>query len=99
MISVNNLSSNKSSLILLIAFIALGAGFVGVASQRSNPGPIRNEIPKENQTDLKDDTSSVNTIIYGEMGEDSTSISAVNDSGINDSPVTMLESGIKFVFK
>lgn len=97
MISVNNLSSNKSSLILLIAFIALGAGFVGVASQRSNPGPIRNEIPKENQTDLKDDTSSVNTIIYGEMGEDSTSISAVNDSGINDSPVTMLESGIKFV--
>ena len=97
-VNVKRSSSNNSPFLILGALIVLGLGFIGAMSQRGGSnGPTRQEIPKENQTDLKPDTSSINTIIYGGKGEDFSLISAVNDSGINNSPVTTLESNVKFI--
>ncbi|MDO8270116.1 MAG: hypothetical protein Q7T54_05620 [Candidatus Levybacteria bacterium] len=91
-------SSDNSPFLLLGALIVLGLGFIGAMSQRGGGNaPIRQEIPKENQKDLKNDTSSINTLIYGSKGEDISLISAINDSGINNSSVTTIKDTVKFV--
>lgn len=97
MATLKKISASNSSLFILGAIIVLGLGFIGAVSQRGGAGPSRQEIPKENQEGLENDTSSVNTLIYGEKGEDFSLISAINDSGKNRSPVTMIEGNVKFV--
>lgn len=98
MATLRKVPFNNSPFLLLGALIVLGLGFIAVMNQReSTSGPVRQEIPKENQTDLEDDASSLNTVIYGSKGEDLSLISAVNDSGKNNSPVSKLLNTIKFV--
>lgn len=84
-------------LVILGAVILAAAGFAGLSNNNSKTRPPRKEIPKENQNDLADDLSSINTIIYGSKDTETTLISAVNDSGNNDTPVSDIESDVKFV--
>lgn len=99
MASIKRVPQNNSSFLFLGALIVLGLGFIAAFSQRGNvpAGPSRPEIPAENQGDLKDDPGSIGTIIYGSKGDAVSLVSAVNDSGNNNSPVTTLKDTIKFV--
>lgn len=99
MVNVKRVPQNNSSFLFLGALIVLGLGFLAAFSQRGGTptGPSRPEIPATNQGDLKDDPGSIGTIIYGSKGDSVSLISAVNDSGNNNSPVTTLKDTIKFV--
>lgn len=84
--------------ILIVLMILGGLGVMRLTSN-TNPGtPNRPEIPKENQKDLEDDFESINTIIYGARGSSKSVVGAVNDSGKNNSPVTLVDNDTKFAY-
>ena len=79
----------------------LGLGGLGLSqlNKTNNPStPPRPEIPKENQKDLQDDFASISTLVYGVRGSKESVVAAVNDSGKNNSPVSLLRSDTKFAY-
>lgn len=90
-------SQSLVAFVALITFLLGGALLIGGVKDKDKALPKREEIPSINQTDLKDDSSSINTIIYGVKREGSTIVSAINDSGINNTVVTKLAEEVKFL--
>jgi len=84
--------------ILVVGLILAGLGVMRISSGSKPVSPDRPEIPKENQKDLDEDLNSVSTIIYGARGSSKSVVGAVNDSGKNNTAVTLLNNDTKFVY-
>lgn len=84
--------------LLIILMILGGLGVMRLSGNTGSTTPDRPEIPEENQKDLEEDFESINTIIYGARGSSKSVVGAVNDSGKNNTPVTLIDNDTKFAF-
>lgn len=84
---------------IILVLLVLGGLGLSQLNKTNNPStPPRPEIPKENQKDLQDDFASISTLVYGVRGSKESVVAAVNDSGKNNSPVSLLPSDTKFAY-
>ena len=89
--------NSRTGIIALLILGVLGlAGFV-VINRDSTPSPDRKELPLQNQAGLEDDKNSINTIVYGIRDTSETRIYAVNDSGKNNTLITIISPDVKFI--
>jgi len=84
--------------IILVLLVLGGLGLSQLNNSNKPSTPPRPEIPKENQKDLQDDFASISTLVYGVRGSKESVVAAVNDSGKNNSPVSLIPSDTKFAY-